>query len=176
MRGGIGGILTGILLCASSAWAQGYGPYSPGGGNVVWPPPGGVDRVQPAPVYPPPQGWGYRNYGNVPNPYGYQPGYRRHGEFARPPGTEYPSPPAAPQPPKPLEPGYPVEVVPPPGIPVEEVKQAISNEPKRGWRPVGPLPDNRMKMPVVPQGQRSGQPKWPPANEERSMPASEGSE
>lgn len=180
MRGSVGGILTGFLLCASGAWAQGYGPYYPGGGNVVWPPPGGVDRVQPPlPAYPPPQGQGYRDYGNVPNPYGRQPGYRRYGEFIRPPGAEWPVgafgplPPAAPKPlPKPLEPGHPVEVVPPPGIPVDEVKQAISNEPDRGWRPVGAVPEKRMKMPDVPQQQAPGESRWPPAREESAQPAS----
>ncbi len=140
MQGAIGGILVGSLLHAAAATAGGYYLDQPGGRNVVWPPPGGLYRVEPPlPKYPPPAVPGYSGPANDWWSNRYYPGYQRR-DFVRPPGPEWPGTlhdkPVMPGKPKPLEPGHPVEVIPPPGIPVDHVKQPLTDKPQRGWRPV----------------------------------------
>ncbi len=163
MRAVTAGILAGGLLWSLGAAAGGYGyPGPPSGRDVIWPPPGGVDRSRPPLWQPPPQpaGPGYRE----PPPGRYLPSYRYRGGFVPPPGPDWPGvePPPRREPPPPLEPGRPVEVVPPPGIPVEEMEQQLSRQPQRGWRPV----PRGASLPVAP-----GQPQ----KERTAAPAAKGS-
>ena len=158
MRGVRGGIFFGSLIYALGAVAVGDYQYPPEGRNFLWPPPGGLYQSQPPAWTPAPldSGQGSSVYGEPGPRRRYLPSYRYRGQFVPPPGpdwpdADYPVPaqPAAAKPP-PLEPGHPVEVVPPPGIPVDEVKQEISRQPKRGWRPV----DEKASLPAEPTAAR----------------------
>ncbi len=167
MRGGFTAILVGILGSAA-ATAGGYYQGPPSGRQVIWPPPGGLYQSQPPAWTPAPLDL---NQGN--SPYGepvprrrYLPSYRYRGQLVPPPGPDWPDAdyPVPAQPtmakPPPLEPGRPVEVVPPPGIPVDEVKQQISRQPKRGWRPV----EGKASLPAEPSAVEPG----PDRREERA--------
>ncbi len=150
MRGATAALLAAGLLASPAILAEGYYAHPPSGREVIWPPPGGLYRSQP-------HSWG--ESGTVgPSlpalpPQRYLPSYRYRGQYINPPGPDWPDAdygePA--QVPKgesrPLPPGQPVEVVPPPGIPVEEVKQQLSRQPKRGWRPV----EKGSVLPMVPE-------------------------
>ena len=132
----VGLLVAGLWAMAAPALAGGgYYLNEPGGRNVVWPPPGGVDAVQPP----------LDNYGPPPTANGYRPawrwypwGYPPAAAQVPPPGPDWPQ--AQPVKASPLQPGQPVEVVPPPGIPVEDVEpsQAITRQPHHEWRPVDP--------------------------------------
>jgi len=167
MRGAVGAVLVGGLLGSMATLAGGYYPHPPSGREVIWPPPGGLYQVQPP-------AWSQREaagspFREMPRPQRYLPSYRYRGEFIEPPGpdwpgTDYPEPgPAEGVKPPPLQPGHPVEVVPPPGIPVEEVKQQLSRQPQRGWRPV----ERGAKMPMEPPQPSA------PGKEEPAPPAGE---
>jgi len=128
MRAVITVILAGGLLWSLGAAAEGYYLDPPSGRNVIWPPPGGVDAVRPPP--PPWTGPGMpANYGDMP-PSAYRP------IPGRPPTRRAPVP-ADPGAMRPLRPGRPVEVVPPPSIPIDAVRQPLRDRPQRAWRPVG---------------------------------------
>ncbi len=176
MRGGFTAILVGILGSAV-ATAGDYYQGPPSGRQVIWPPPGGLYQSQPPAWTPAPLDSDQGNsYYGAPSPRRrYLPSYRYRGQFVPPPGpdwpdADYPVPaqPAVAKPP-PLQPGHPVEVVPPPGIPVDEVEQEISRKPKRGWRPV----DQKAALPAEPTPGKPAarQQERPPAGGETAAPA-----
>ena len=178
MRGVRGGIFFGSLIYALGAVAGGGYQYPPEGRNFLWPPPGGVNQSYPLPppwqAAPPGQGSDFSSYGDAPGPapswrgYGYAPG--DYGRYPR--GPAWPAaaaprglvPPAPPAESRPLERGHPVEVVPPPGIPVDHVKQPIYDKPQRGWRPVqqGMTGMAKPKPATQPPQGRSGAQSVPP--------------
>jgi hypothetical protein len=140
-------------LLSTTVMAGGYYRNEPGGRNVIWPPPGGVDRVQP-PLWAPGRA-AQPDYGSIETPPPrYLPSYRHWGQYVKPPGPGWPEDDTPPAPrlakPAPLQPGRPVEVVPPPGIPVDEVQQQLSRQPKRGWRPV----QRSMQLPAEPEAEQ----------------------
>ncbi len=177
MRGVRGGIFVGSLIYALGAAAGGGYQYPPEGRNFAWPPPGGVNQSLPPPWSPAPPAYGsdFSSYGDAPRPspyqggYGYRPGnYGRYPRGPAWPAATVPHGPMLPAPPvesKPLERGHPVGVVPPPGIPVDHVKQPIYDKPQRGWRPVqqGMAGMAKPAMPAAQQPQgRSGAQSVPP--------------
>lgn len=162
MRAVTAGVLACSLLWSLGGAAQGYYQNPATGRNVVWPPPGGVDRSAP-PLWAPPAESVPRRHGASRR---YLPSYRYRG-WVPPPGADWPdaAPPPPPQGPPPLlEPGRPVEVVPPPGIPVESVDQQLSRQPQRGWRPVPAdarlpaVPGKAEKGAAAPPAEKKGRP------------------
>lgn len=151
MRSLISGLLMVGVAYTGAAGAGGYDAPRYGAGSVNWPPPGGLDSVQPSlPVQSKPRLDGFRPYAGYRTAPRYLPSYRRRGEFIAPPGPNWPdadygkskdAPAAeAEAEPVPVEPGIPVEVIPPPSIPIEEIEEieaTISDKPQRGWRPTG---------------------------------------
>jgi len=122
-----------------------------------------VANVQPPPAWNgPPAGSSYSDPVAPLPSRRYMPSYHYRGQFVPPPGPDWPGakPPQAPPPVpppakgmKPLERGRPVEVVPPPGIPVDHVKQPLTDKPQRGWRPVpgmgGMAMPQRLETPAI---------------------------
>ncbi len=158
-RGRFGLALAAWMSAAGALAGGGYYLDTPGGRNVIWPPPGGVDAVQP------PLG----SYGPPAPINGHGPGWywnpwRRPPVAARvpPPGADWPE--ALPAKAPPLQPGEPVEVVPPPGIPVDQVGPAevITRQPHHEWRPVDPeaaLQRATVKPPARPDRMRPSAPR-----------------
>lgn len=140
------------LLVSAVAMADGYYSQSNGPGSINWPPPGGSAAVQPAnPGYGLSPNSGFRPYADYQQTQRYhsQPTRKFRNELIRPPGSDWPnadyyeSDDKAAEPdasgelrPEPTERGAPVEVVPPPSIPIEEVNAPLSEKPERGWRPM----------------------------------------
>lgn len=140
------------LLLSAAAVADGYYSQDNGPGSINWPPPGGTAVMQPAsPAYGPAPDSAFRPYPSYQQNQRlkYQPTRQFRNELIKPPGTDWPNAAyydsgnesLAPEPtgqlrPEPEERGAPVEVVPPPSIPIEEVSMPLSKKPERGWRPM----------------------------------------
>ena len=161
MRGIVVVALAGVGLASGLASGGGFPSRPPSGREVIWPPPGGLYQIQPPDYgYHAPQ----RDYHMMEGPpRRYLPSYRYRGQYVPPPGPDWPDADYSRQDqtrsepkPKPLQPGQPVEVVPPPGIPVNAVKQKLSRRPSRNWRPVKGVPALPVEPPV-------GQGKYPPS-------------
>ncbi len=156
MRSMISGGLICSLAVSVTVLAEGYYPQAGGPGSINWPPPGGNAATQQhMPAYQRPADTGFRPYPD----YRQQPRYRHpsgqkiKNELITPPGEDWPDaayykPSEHPQDkpvephspgelrPQPVERGAPVEVVPPPSIPIEEVDVPLSKKPEHDWRPM----------------------------------------
>lgn len=128
-----------ISLVISTPLLAADAPMGPG--QPDWPPPGGVyGRSAATPAMParaPAPAANGMPRGYMP-PYHYQyPAYQQRREApvlppgANWPGTAYGYADIAPPP----QPGYPVQVVPPPGIPLEGDIMDTTSRPVRNWRP-----------------------------------------
>jgi len=158
----MGSLIFRIMACGLAVsgvvGADDYYQQNAGPGSINWPPPGGVAAApQRAP------GYGYAsplnsglNQGFRPYPeyqqnqqYLYQRQNRQPPELITPPGEDWPNAAYHRQfdssvmpeyrgelRPEPVQKGVPVEVVPPPSIPIDEVKVPVSETPKRDWRPM----------------------------------------
>jgi len=133
--------------------AEGYHPSVEGPGSINWPPPGGASAALPSgmPAYVQP-GQGFRPYPDYQQAQRFRSSATRQfrKELIAPPGEDWPNAdyyrgeqqamPEQRHPgqlrPEPMERGEPVEVVPPPSVPVGEVKSPLSDKPARGWRPM----------------------------------------
>jgi hypothetical protein len=153
-------MISGGLICSLAvstvALAEGYYPQASGPGSINWPPPGGSAATQQRmPAYQRPANAGFRPYPDYKQQprYRYRSGQKIKNELIIPPGEDWPD--AAyyrpseqsldksvelPSPgelrPQPVERGAPVEVVPPPSIPIEEVDVPLSEKPEHDWRPM----------------------------------------
>ncbi|WP_457673259.1 hypothetical protein [Thiolapillus sp.] len=123
-----------------------------GPGSINWPPPGGMSATPPPGVSSSvPPGQGFRPYPDYQQAQRFRnPGSRQfRKELIAPPGEDWPKAdyyqgdrdvrPERHQGelrPEPMERGEPVEVVPPPSVPIGEVKSPLSDKPERGWRPM----------------------------------------
>ncbi len=139
------------LAAAGLIRAEGYYPAGEGPGSINWPPPGGASTPPPSmPAYVPP-GQDFRPYPDQQQAQRFRsPATRQfRKELIAPPGEDWPNAEyyrgeqqATPEQhpgqlrPEPMERGEPVEVVPPPSVPVGEVKSPLSDKPERGWRPM----------------------------------------
>ncbi|WP_457671586.1 hypothetical protein [Thiolapillus sp.] len=178
----------GLLTCAA-AMADGYYPGgNDGSGAVNWPPPGGVFVSPPAvPEYIPPVAPGFHPYPDSrPIPPYYRPAQHFDNELIEPPGSDWPDAayyePPEKMPPPPRRPlagrGAPVEVVPPPSIPAEEVNTPLLEKPARVWRPVEKRLESLGETAVSPKFverreplQREAGPSiWPPQAKGASSP------
>ncbi|WP_456447286.1 hypothetical protein [Thiolapillus sp.] len=147
------GVMVVGLAASGLAAAEDFYPPAEGPGSINWPPPGGV-ASRPAPrtrTWNAPIDQGFRPYPN------YQQAPRFHNPATRQFRKELIAPPSADWPnadyyqggeksaaqqtpgelrPAPMERGEPVEVIPPPSVPVDEIKASISEKPEHGWRPM----------------------------------------
>ena len=140
------------LLVSAISMADGYYSQDNGPGSFNWPPPGGNAAVQPAnPAYGMPPDTGFRPYPDYQQTQRYrsQPTRRFRNELIKPPGSDWPdaeyyegegkpgeADASGQLQQQPAERGAPVEVVPPPSIPIEEVNAPLSEKPEHGWRPM----------------------------------------
>ncbi|BAO43722.1 hypothetical protein [Thiolapillus brandeum] len=147
------GVIVVGLAASSLVVADGFYPPAEGPGSINWPPPGGVTR-RPSPgagTWNAPMEQDFRPYPNYPQaPRFHNPSTRQfRKELIAPPGSDWPGADyyqegqdstAKHRPdelhPAPMERGEPVEVVPPPSVPVDEINASISDKPEHGWRPM----------------------------------------
>lgn len=153
-------IISGSLICSlavsAAVLAEGYYPQASGPGSINWPPPGGSAATQQRmPAYQRPANAGFRPYPDYKQQprYRYPSGRKIKNELITPPGEDWPDAayfrPSEQSPDKsvelpspgelrlqPVERGAPVEVVPPPSIPIEEVDVPLSEKPEHDWRPM----------------------------------------
>ena len=130
-----------LNLVISAPLLAADGPAGPG--QHTWPPPSGINAAPavnpgayPAPAQPPAFATKSYSQGYVP-PYGRYPAYPREAPV-RPPGADWPDAAygyADMQPPP--QPGRPVQVIPPPGVPLEGDIMDTTPYPVRHWRPAG---------------------------------------
>ncbi len=140
------------LVAAGVIRAEGYYPSGEGPGSINWPPPGGVSATPAGRSAYVPPGQDFRPYPDYQQAQRFRssPTRQFRKELIAPPGEDWPKAEyyrgeaqALPEPqhpgqlrPEPMEPGEPVEVVPPPSVPVGEVKSPLSDKPAHGWRPM----------------------------------------
>lgn len=156
MRRVVAGGLICSLVVSTAVLAEGYYPQASGPGSINWPPPGGNAATQQRmPAYQRPENTDFRPYPDYQQQprYRYPSGQKIKNELITPPGEDWPdaayykpseqSPDKFVEPqspgelrPQPVERGAPVEVVPPPSIPIEEVDVPLSEKPKHDWRPM----------------------------------------
>ncbi len=153
-------IISGSLICSlavsAAVLAEGYYPQANGPGSINWPPPGGSAATQQRmPTYQRPANAGFRPYPDYKQQprYRYPSGRKIKNELIAPPSEDWPDAayyrPSEQSPDKsvelmspgelraqPVERGAPVEVVPPPSIPIEEVDVPLSEKPEHDWRPM----------------------------------------
>ena len=147
------GVMMVGLVASGLVVGDGSYPGSEGPGSINWPPPGGVS-ANPSfrnPAWNSAVGQGLRPYPEYQQAQRYRrPSTRQfRKELIAPPGDDWPNadyyrgkeqlapgtPPGELRP-EPMERGVPVEVVPPPSVPIDDVKAPISDKPERGWRPM----------------------------------------
>ncbi|WP_456373502.1 hypothetical protein [Thiolapillus sp.] len=163
----VGVMMLGLVAPGLVLGEGGY-PSAEGPGSINWPPPGGV---YPGTSHGKPEWYSTTGQGLRPYPdYQQLQRYRKPSnhqfrqELIRPPGDDWPNADyyqgkkqeeSARQPgqlrPEPMERGRPVEVVPPPSVPIDDVKAPISDKPEHGWRPMKEQKDlEAMEESVVP--------------------------
>lgn len=143
------GVSVSILVSSGLVLADGYYSNDGGPGSINWPPPGGVAGMPPQrPAYPQAQNSSFRPYSTTAQPtrrYKYPlPSQQFRNELITPPDENWPQSAyfqgaqehAGKLPAAVMQRGAPVEVIPPPGVPVSEAGMPLSEKPERGFRPM----------------------------------------